>query len=448
MGLMGLYISTFDGWSLSSERVSIKERVKPGRPLHLLPLNQMKKAVSRLIALGILPALLATPVGSVGLAMRGSIPLSYAPAAHRFDQDALAAGALWMLWSYSPEIASHFRHEHTNVAVSLAGLIGMFPAGTGPQSLKDIRRWIKKAKYRGAPRAVSVYTLLDESMLAKDIAQTLDARQIETTLEVDDGLTIAGDASQLTNWVLRPLLWGAIESLHADSPPMIIMRAWREEDMAVISIRDTGRGNPPQRDDQVWTYRLLAGHYGYSAYGLMFAAETVASQGGSMEVDHVPGQGTHIVLRLPVGTLPVAKSPKQIKPGTLKSAARVAVLELVREFFMLHAEPTVAHFHLQDVLEWMNRAGAQWPLAKSAPNVRLSGYLWEWIHGMEELFGPGTGRLFKKQGIPGFYFWAKPLGFTRLEVVQMLTRRIEQAQSPTRHRSHSPRQLAMMGRAA
>jgi signal transduction histidine kinase len=73
----------------------------------------------------------------------------------------------------------------------------------------------------------------------------------------------------------------------------VTIRAWREGDMVVVEVADDGAGFDPV---EALAWASAAGHL-----GLRFMTERVEGAGGALCIDAVPGRGTRVEFRLPIG---------------------------------------------------------------------------------------------------------------------------------------------------
>jgi signal transduction histidine kinase len=107
----------------------------------------------------------------------------------------------------------------------------------------------------------------------------------------------AFDPDQLTQ-VLWNVSLNALEAMKGQG--RLVIHARRQADETVIEVADTGPGVPP--DD---LRRIFEPFYSKrpsgTGLGLPIARRIVAAHGGRIEVSSVVGEGTRVVLRLPVG---------------------------------------------------------------------------------------------------------------------------------------------------
>lgn len=89
----------------------------------------------------------------------------------------------------------------------------------------------------------------------------------------------------------------------------------REGQEAVIRVRDSGIGIPPQLLPRIFdlftqAYRTLDRSQGGLGIGLALVERLVAMHGGKVEATSTPGQGSEFVVRLPIVSAPASTSPE------------------------------------------------------------------------------------------------------------------------------------------
>jgi signal transduction histidine kinase len=102
------------------------------------------------------------------------------------------------------------------------------------------------------------------------------------------------------NQALWELLSNAVDAI--EGPGALVLGARKEAGDVVLSIRDSGRGIPAEELSQLFEPRLRPknGRMGVGL-GLPLAHKIVHEHGGRIQVASVVGQGTTVMVRLPVG---------------------------------------------------------------------------------------------------------------------------------------------------
>jgi signal transduction histidine kinase len=78
----------------------------------------------------------------------------------------------------------------------------------------------------------------------------------------------------------------------------------REEQMAVLWVRDHGPGISPEAQARIFErYQRASGEHARQSLGLgLYVSRQIArAHGGDLTVESTPGQGARFILRLPLG---------------------------------------------------------------------------------------------------------------------------------------------------
>ena len=139
--------------------------------------------------------------------------------------------------------------------------------------------------------------LIDQTAeMYEDVA---DERGVQVETAVTSDLVANVDRNRLRQ-VLANLLDNAIK--YTSSGGKVEIRARREGDAAVVEVKDTGAGIPPEELPRIWD-RLYRGDKSRSTrglgLGLSLVKAIVHAHGGEVSVRSAPGQGSTFVLRLP-----------------------------------------------------------------------------------------------------------------------------------------------------
>jgi signal transduction histidine kinase len=135
----------------------------------------------------------------------------------------------------------------------------------------------------------------------------LDQAGLETALQRQlDRIAEQNDCAAELRWAVaerldpdrETILFRAVQEAlanvakHAQAATVTI-RAWREGDVVVVEVADDGAGFDPA-EAHAWS--TAAGHL-----GLRFMTERIQAAGGVLCIDALPGQGTRVEFRLPLG---------------------------------------------------------------------------------------------------------------------------------------------------
>ncbi len=126
-----------------------------------------------------------------------------------------------------------------------------------------------------------------------------DARNISFEQQVPSGLFVRADRRQLVN-VISNLLHNAVQ---ASEPPASIeltaSTCAEGADSAELTVRDYGTGIDAEALEKVFEPFFSMRHRG-TGLGLPIAKRIVEQHQGRMHIDSTPGQGTTVVIRLPL----------------------------------------------------------------------------------------------------------------------------------------------------
>jgi signal transduction histidine kinase len=217
------------------------------------------------------------------------------------------------------ELAAGLAHEIRNPLAGIAGVIEIVSRDLPPNSAA--RSVIKDAK----EEAVQINRILTDLLETarpkapqfqiKDIAGTAEhavmfAKQQAITkrimIEFNNSEAIPPvdhDPHQI-NQVLLNLLLNAIQAM--DKPGTIHVSLRRDEDSALVTVADEGKGIPPENLANIFRPFFTTKGHG-TGLGLSLARRIVEGHGGTIRVRSEKGKGTQFEVRLPIerpATLP------------------------------------------------------------------------------------------------------------------------------------------------
>ena len=97
-----------------------------------------------------------------------------------------------------------------------------------------------------------------------------------------------------------------INASHAidKEPGVIKIRTWTEDESIVVSIKDNGKGIPPEQLSKIFEPFFTTKEVGKgTGLGLSLAYDIVTKHNGSMDVRSEVGVGTEFIVTLPIGGL-------------------------------------------------------------------------------------------------------------------------------------------------
>jgi len=140
-------------------------------------------------------------------------------------------------------------------------------------------------------------------LVADAVIEVASTRSIKTDLNALPR-EIWGDTDMLRR-VVANLLSNAIKYSPPGSP--IQIRGWTDQDQAVLSIEDHGRGIPDDEKTKLSEpyYRAKNSHGVHgTGIGLYVAKRFIARHGGSIDIKSTLGVGTSVTIRIPIGHSP------------------------------------------------------------------------------------------------------------------------------------------------
>ena len=121
-------------------------------------------------------------------------------------------------------------------------------------------------------------------------------------------VTTVGDATRL-HQVVANLLSNALKFTPSGGRVELELRP--QDGWAVLSVRDTGVGIPPEEVPHVFDrfFRGADARASGSGIGLTVVRDLVEAHGGAVEIESVPGRGTVVTIRLPEASPPESPGP-------------------------------------------------------------------------------------------------------------------------------------------
>lgn len=230
---------------------------------------------------------------------------------------------------------SHELRTPVNSVVGLAGLLLASGAGrldedqreqiglisaSGSTLLTLVDELLDVAKAESG-RLEPVWARVDLRALLAELRGTLGVRAGEgVTLAIADPTTVpafVSDEVMLTR-ILRNLLSNALKFTERGSVTLdVALREAPEGEELVLTVADTGVGIPQEQQERVFEefYQVRGAHQrgrSGTGLGLPYARRLTELLGGTLTLTSGPGEGTRVVVRLPVPGPPVEDPPARV----------------------------------------------------------------------------------------------------------------------------------------
>ncbi|HYL66535.1 MAG TPA: PAS domain-containing sensor histidine kinase [Nitrosopumilaceae archaeon] len=162
---------------------------------------------------------------------------------------------------------------------------------------------MKKMKFDH--KDVNVTEMLD--FLSKNLLVAMEPKHIEFINSTKENLILKGDRSRLEQ-VLNNLILNAVDFVPANGG-RIEMRAERNDDKVLFTVKDNGMGIPKDKQHHLFTqfYQLdtsATRKHGGSGLGLSICKGIVEALGGKIWLDSDTGKGTLFYFTIPIETKP------------------------------------------------------------------------------------------------------------------------------------------------
>jgi len=183
-----------------------------------------------------------------------------------------------------------------------------------PDLVQEINNLLKGMR-EGADRITQIVKSLgyfsksgEEELSLSDVHQGIDSTLLLLSGEIGDRIEIRkeyGDIPEIEcypgklNQVIMNLLANAIQAIHGKGTIMI--RTFREDDNILISIKDSGKGMPPEIQERIFEPFYTTKGLGKGAgLGLSICHNIIAQHNGNITVKSRQGTGTEFITSLPI----------------------------------------------------------------------------------------------------------------------------------------------------
>ena len=137
--------------------------------------------------------------------------------------------------------------------------------------------------------------------LARAVAHSLNSDRATVTVEAQEDLPLVRGFHDALSRALTNVVINATEACpDGGTVTLLVARRWREgRAMVELRVRDTGAGIPRERLDAIWD-PYVTSKPGGTGLGLAIVRQTVLAHHGLVEASSTEGEGTEIVMALPV----------------------------------------------------------------------------------------------------------------------------------------------------
>jgi signal transduction histidine kinase len=137
--------------------------------------------------------------------------------------------------------------------------------------------------------------------MARAVAHSLSGSRAQVTVDAADDLPLIRGYHDALSRALTNIVINAIEACpDGGTVTVIVSRRWHEgRPMAELRVRDTGAGIPPERLATIWQ-PYVTSKPGGTGLGLAIVRQTVLAHHGLVDARSTEGEGTEIVIALPI----------------------------------------------------------------------------------------------------------------------------------------------------
>jgi signal transduction histidine kinase len=162
---------------------------------------------------------------------------------------------------------------------------------------RDLLNFARRREPKREPVAVDQLVLRALELLNARISKS----SVRASTDFDPAVApILGDADQLTQVFLN-LIGNAVDAMPQGGPLLIRTEHAAESDTVSVRIIDRGVGMTPEQRERIFEpFFTTKGEGRGTGLGLSVSLGIVRNHGGSLDVESEPGEGTTMVVRLPV----------------------------------------------------------------------------------------------------------------------------------------------------
>jgi signal transduction histidine kinase len=169
------------------------------------------------------------------------------------------------------------------------------------QRLDDVIQNVRKATRLPEPHfeVLTIQEILSETLPL--VESFMQKNRVEMSVNIDDGIKPLYIDRYRIQTALMNIIQNALEAMPQGGKITISAQSISQNGLVAVTINDTGTGMPPDMIEKACEpFFSTRQNEGLRGLGLAIVRDIVKTHGGKMEIKSSPGEGTSIILFLPV----------------------------------------------------------------------------------------------------------------------------------------------------
>ncbi len=169
------------------------------------------------------------------------------------------------------------------------------------QRLDNVIQNVRKATRLPEPHfeVLTIQQILSETLPL--VESFMQKNKVEMSVNVDDGIKPLYVDRYRIQTALMNIIQNALEAMPQGGKISITAQTISPVSLIAVTINDTGTGMPPDMIEKACEpFFSTRQNEGLRGLGLAIVRDIVKTHGGKMEIKSSPGQGTSIILYLPI----------------------------------------------------------------------------------------------------------------------------------------------------
>jgi two-component system NtrC family sensor kinase len=169
------------------------------------------------------------------------------------------------------------------------------------QRLDNVIQNVRKATRLPEPHfeVLTIQEILSETLPL--VESFMQKNRVETRVNIDDGIKPLYVDRYRIQTALMNIIQNALEAMPQGGKITVSVKTIFQDDLIAVTINDTGTGMPPDMIEKACEpFFSTRQNEGLRGLGLAIVRDIVKTHGGKMEIKSSPGEGTSIILYLPV----------------------------------------------------------------------------------------------------------------------------------------------------